>query len=98
MHFNELPVEALSVDGEITLNVIVYTKPNCVQCNATKRALDKAGIEHVMIDVTQDVEVADELREEGVMQMPCVKVVDNAGNVYSSWTGFDPDRIKAIQQ
>ena len=25
------------------MNITVYTKPACVQCNATYRALDKAG-------------------------------------------------------
>ncbi len=28
------------------MNITVYTKPACVQCTATYRALDKAGIEY----------------------------------------------------
>ena len=28
-----------------TMSITVYTKPACVQCNATYRALDKAGID-----------------------------------------------------
>ena len=31
--------------------ITVYTKPACVQCNATFRALDKAGISYETIDV-----------------------------------------------
>jgi len=27
--------------------ITVYTKPSCVQCNATYRALDSAALEHV---------------------------------------------------
>ena len=34
--------------------IIVYSKPNCVQCNATYRALDKRGISYDVVDVTED--------------------------------------------
>ena len=34
------------------MSVTVYTKPACVQCNATYRALDKRGIEYQIVDVT----------------------------------------------
>jgi glutaredoxin-like protein NrdH len=27
------------------MNVIVYTKPSCVQCDATKRSLDKLNVD-----------------------------------------------------
>ena len=32
--------------------VTVYTKPACVQCNATYKALDKQGIEYEVVDIT----------------------------------------------
>ncbi|HET6268511.1 MAG TPA: glutaredoxin domain-containing protein, partial [Arthrobacter sp.] len=35
------------------MNVTVYTKPACVQCNATYRALDKKGITYQSVDITQ---------------------------------------------
>ena len=28
------------------MSITVYTKPACVQCNATKKALDRAGLEY----------------------------------------------------
>jgi glutaredoxin-like protein NrdH len=36
--------------------ITVYTKPACVQCNATFKALDKRGIEYQKIDVTENPE------------------------------------------
>ena len=36
--------------------IIVYSKPNCVQCSATYRALDKAGLVYRTVDVALDVE------------------------------------------
>jgi glutaredoxin-like protein NrdH len=32
--------------------ITVYTKPACMQCNATFRALDRAGITYTAIDIT----------------------------------------------
>jgi len=34
--------------------ITVYTKPNCVQCTATKRALSKAGVTYREVDLTVD--------------------------------------------
>ena len=34
--------------------VTVYTKPQCVQCNMTYRALDAKGINYDKVDITED--------------------------------------------
>ncbi len=34
--------------------ITVYTKPACVQCTATYRALDSKGIEYEVLDVITD--------------------------------------------
>jgi hypothetical protein len=34
--------------------ITVYTKPGCVQCRATVRALQRAGLDHVAIDISTD--------------------------------------------
>jgi glutaredoxin-like protein NrdH len=72
------------------MNVIVYTKPACVQCDATKRTLDKAGIEYSTVDVTVDAEAFDMLVEKGFRAMPVV----NAGDDW--WSGFNPDKINGL--
>ncbi|MDG4664662.1 glutaredoxin-like protein NrdH [Mycobacterium sp. 236(2023)] len=70
--------------------VTVYTKPACVQCNATYKALDKAGIAYDIVDISVDTEARDYVMALGYLQAPVVVV----GNDH--WSGFRPDRIKAL--
>lgn len=72
--------------------VTVYTKPACVQCNATYRALDKKGISYKSVDLTLDADALERLREMGYQQAPVV-VTDN-----DHWTGFRPDKIEELAQ
>lgn len=70
------------------MTVTVYTKPACVQCNATYKALDKLGIAYETVDITVDSEARDYVMALGYLQAPVVV----AGNEH--WSGFRPDRIK----
>lgn len=70
--------------------ITVYTKPACVQCTATKKALDKAGVDYEMVDISLDDEARDYVMALGHLQAPVVV----AGE--SHWSGFRPDRIKAL--
>jgi glutaredoxin-like protein NrdH len=72
------------------MKITVYTKPSCVQCNATKRALAKAGLAYEEIDLTEDVEALEAVKALGYMQAP---VVFADGD---HWAGFRPDKIKAL--
>ncbi len=36
------------------MSITVYTKPNCDQCDATKRRLDKHGLQYRIVDITED--------------------------------------------
>ncbi|MEC8915996.1 MAG: glutaredoxin domain-containing protein, partial [Pseudomonadota bacterium] len=38
------------------MSITIYSKPACVQCNATYRALDKQGIDYTVVDLTQDAD------------------------------------------
>lgn len=72
------------------MTVTVYTKPACVQCNATYRALDKAGIEYAVIGITEDAQAREHVMSLGYLQAPVVV----AGNDH--WAGYRPDRIKDL--
>lgn len=72
------------------MTITVYTKPACVQCNATYRALDKAGIDYDVVDISQDPEARDYVMALGYLQAPVVVADD------SHWSGFRPDRIKSL--
>lgn len=69
----------------------VYTKPNCVQCNATYRALDAKGIEYNIIDLSESPAALEYVQELGYMQAPVVVVDDQ-----DHWSGFRPDKIDRI--
>jgi glutaredoxin-like protein NrdH len=73
-----------------TATVTVYTKPACVQCNATYKALDKQGIDYSVVDITTTPEARDYVLALGYLQAPVVVAGDE------HWSGFRPDRIKAL--
>ena len=70
--------------------ITVYTKPACVQCNATQKALDRAGLAYTTVDVSVDDEARDYVLALGYLQAP---VVEADGE---HWSGFRPDRIKNL--
>ena len=72
------------------MTVTVYTKPACVQCNATYKALDKAGTAYEKVDISIDDEAREYVLTLGYLQAPVV-VTDS-----EHWSGFRPDRIKAL--
>lgn len=72
------------------MNITVYTKPACVQCTATYRALDKAGIEYDVVDISENPEARDFVMALGYLQAPVVVAGDE------HWSGFRPDRIKSL--
>lgn len=87
------------------MKITLYTKPRCVQCTATKRSLDKRGLEYTTIDVSQDEEALARILAAGHMAAPVVEidgeVVDesdprNGPVKVSAWGGFRPDLIEQL--
>lgn len=72
------------------MTVTVYSKPACVQCTATTRALDRQGIEYKLIDISADTQAFDLVQGMGYRQVPVVV----AGEIH--WAGFRPDMIGAL--
>ena len=72
------------------MTITVYTKPACVQCNMTYKALDKAGLEYEVVDISEDAEARDYVMALGYLQAPVVVAEGE------HWSGFRPDRIKAL--
>lgn len=71
-------------------NVVVYTKPSCGQCTATKQALDKNKVVYDLIDISVDEEARAYVMSLGHLQAPVVVAGDD------HWSGFRPERIKAL--
>ena len=74
------------------MTITVYSKPSCVQCNATYRALDKLGFEYEVVDISQDSDARDYVMSLGHLQAPVVV----AGGVH--WSGYRPDQIGALAE
>jgi glutaredoxin-like protein NrdH len=74
------------------MTITVYSKPACVQCVATYKALEKQGIDYQKVDISLDAEARDYVMALGYLQAPVV-VAEN-----SHWSGFRPDRIKALAE
>lgn len=70
--------------------ITVYTKPACVQCNATYKALDKHGLGYDVVDISQDPEAREYVMALGYLQAPVVVAGDE------HWSGFRPDRLNML--
>ncbi len=47
------------------MRITIYTRNDCVQCHATKRALENRGFDFEMINVDREPEAAEALRAQG---------------------------------
>lgn len=69
------------------MTITVYSKPACVQCTATTRALDAQGVAYALVDLTEDATAMSRVTALGYRQAPVVIAGD------SHWAGFRPDMI-----
>jgi glutaredoxin-like protein NrdH len=74
------------------MTVTVFTKANCVQCEATKRHLDKIEVAYEVVDITNDIAALDRLISLGYRSAPVVL----AGT--DSWAGYVPDKLDKLAQ
>jgi glutaredoxin-like protein NrdH len=72
------------------MSITVYTKPSCVQCEQTKKYLDRNGLEYTSIDITEDKEAFDMVAGLGFQSAPVV--ITDKGN----WAGFRPDYLAKL--
>ncbi len=84
------PAPSIPTDEETPMNVTVYTKPQCVQCDATKRALTSNRIEYETVDLTEDAAALARVKDLGYARAPVVVTSQD------HWSGFRPDKIKAL--
>ncbi|GAA0990065.1 glutaredoxin-like protein NrdH [Subtercola frigoramans] len=70
--------------------VTLFSKPGCVQCTATKRALTDRSIDAEIIDITQDPAALEHVKGLGYLQVPVVETPT------TTWVGFRPDLIATL--
>ena len=92
----EVPASSARPDDEFPgerendMAITVYTKPSCVQCTATYRALDSKGIEYNVLDLSEDPSALEQVKSLGYLQAPVV-ITDE-----DHWSGFRPDKIDEL--
>jgi glutaredoxin-like protein NrdH len=72
------------------LLVTVYTTPNCVACNSTKRQFQKLGVRYDEVALENHPELIDQFKEKGHIQAPIVV----AGE--SIWSGYRHEKIQNL--
>lgn len=68
--------------------VTVYTLPACVQCNQTKKLMDRLGIRYSEVALTS--EKAEEFRALGFLSAPIVTTD------IKIWSGFRMSKIQSL--
>ena len=71
--------------------VTVYTLPSCVQCDTTKRYLQRNLIEFNEIKLQDDPGAMETIKAMGYSQAPVVV----AGE--ARWSGFRPDQLELLK-
>ena len=72
------------------MTITVYTKPACVQCDATKRLLTKLDLEFETVDITENQDAFEMLIAKGFQAAPVVNADDDW------WAGFNPEKINGL--
>src|SRR5690625_2247654 len=82
----------LRVVATAPMTITVDSNSACVYGDATYRALDKNGIDYVIVDISSDAIALDYVKSLGHMQAPVVVAVEE------HWSGYRPDRIRSLNQ
>lgn len=76
--------------AEQMIKVTVWTNPNCVQCDATKKQFDKLGIKYEEQSLVDNPVALDLFKTQGFTSAPIVTTDTK------TWSGFRLDKIKSL--
>lgn len=77
-------------------NVEVYTKNACPSCVRVKSFLGGKGVSFSEISLYDSEEVRDFAKDNGIMQAPIVRVVDEEGEIAFFTSGFNMPELKEV--
>lgn len=78
----------------MTTTVHLYSQPGCGPCMATKRHLDKLGIEHTVVNIREDKAAGDMLTARGFTGTPVVIAQTPKGE--RAWQDYRQADIAAL--
>lgn len=70
--------------------VTVYTNPNCVQCEQSKRYLDVNNVPYSVVDLSENPEALEMVLSLGFKAAPVIISDDD------KWSGFRLDRLSKL--
>jgi glutaredoxin-like protein NrdH len=73
------------------MKITLWEKPNCVQCNQTKKEFDKRGIIYQVKRLDRSAKAVDRFLEMGLLAAPIVETDDRR------WSGFRLEKIKSLE-
>lgn len=74
------------------MKTVLYTMPDCPQCNATKKYLDRYSIEFDTVDISTNEEAYSLVKSLNYKSAPVVT------NGTMHWSGFRPDKIALLAE
>ena len=73
------------------MSVVIYTLPSCVQCDTSKRMMQRLGIEYEEIDMSKDETAVEYVKELGYTAAPIIV------NGSTHWSGFRMEMINGLK-
>lgn len=73
----------------------VYTRPGCMKCHATIRALQKIGISVTVEQLEDNPKAIETMQTNGWQTLPLVEVVASDGEIFR-WADMRKDDIDAL--
>lgn len=70
--------------------VTIYSKNNCVQCKMTKRFLDTNHVEYQEINLDEQPEYIEHVKNLGFNAAPVIQTATEA------FSGFQPNKLKQL--
>jgi glutaredoxin-like protein NrdH len=72
------------------MRVTIWELPNCVQCQQTKRMMDKLGITYTVRALNRSPKAIERFKELGLIAAPIVETDDRR------WSGFRLGKIQSL--
>lgn len=69
---------------------VYHIGPTCVQCNQTKKMMDRLGINYTEVDLRDNPEIAEKFKAEGHLSAPIVTTD------IKTWSGFRHSKITSL--
>lgn len=74
------------------MEVKIWTKSNCVQCEMTKKQFVKLGVKYTEHNLEENLDQLDEFKDQGLLAAPIIE------SEVGTWSGFQPNRISDLSQ